>query len=61
MIKKVGRDNIIVLSTLNKLMSIGYSRPLLVDTGDSKVDRMLSGYLRVITGYREEVVVKVTV
>jgi len=59
-IRKVGRDNIIVIATKNKLYSIGPGRPLLVDTGDDEVDKMLSGYTRVITGYNEEAVVKVT-
>ena len=59
-IKMVGKENIIVLATNNKLMSIGTGQPLLVDTGDIEVDRMLSGYTRVITGYNEEVVLNVS-
>jgi predicted polyphosphate/ATP-dependent NAD kinase len=58
-IRKVGRDNIIVVATKNKLSSMGLSPILLVDTGDDEVDKMLSGYMRVITGYNEEAVVKV--
>jgi predicted polyphosphate/ATP-dependent NAD kinase len=57
-IKKVGRENIIVVSTKEKLYSLG-SRPLLVDTGDPGVDQMLGGYLAVVTGYRERAVRKV--
>ena len=59
-IRKVGRDNIIVIATKNKLFSIGLGRPLLVDTGDDEVDKMLSRYMRIITDYNEVVVVKVT-
>jgi predicted polyphosphate/ATP-dependent NAD kinase len=59
-IKKIGKENIIVVATSNKLMSIGASRPLLVDTGDSEVDHLLSGYMRVITGYNEEVILNVS-
>ena len=58
-IRKVGRDNIIIIATKNKLFSIGLGRPLLVDTGDDEIDKMLSGYMRVITDYNEEVVIRV--
>jgi predicted polyphosphate/ATP-dependent NAD kinase len=58
-ISKVGTENVTIISTRNKLSSIPAGRPLLVDTGDDEVNKMLSGYRRVITGYREEVVTKV--
>jgi predicted polyphosphate/ATP-dependent NAD kinase len=57
-IKKVGKGNIIVVSTAEKIHSLG-GRPLWVDTGDQKVDRMLSGYIRVVTGYNEQIVYRV--
>jgi len=49
-IRKVGRDNVIVVATPEKLASLR-GAPLLVDSGDEEVDRMLSGYIRVVTGY----------
>ena len=58
-IKRVGRDNIMVVATSEKINSLK-GRPLLVDTGDRKVDGMLKGYMRVITGYREEIIYKVS-
>ncbi|MGC9333493.1 MAG: ATP-NAD kinase family protein [Anaerolineae bacterium] len=57
-IERVGRENIIVVSTPDKLHALG-SRPLLVDTGDREVDEMLSGYLMVVTGYNERAVRRV--
>jgi predicted polyphosphate/ATP-dependent NAD kinase len=52
-------DNIIVVSTKEKLYALG-SQPLLVDTGDPAVDDMLSGYVTIVTGYRERAVRKVS-
>jgi len=57
-IRKIGKENIIVIATKNKLYALAQKR-LLVDTGDSTMDAQLRGYIRVITGYREETVVKV--
>jgi predicted polyphosphate/ATP-dependent NAD kinase len=58
-IKKSGIENIIVAATPGKLASL-QRRPLLVDTGDNQVDDMLRGYLRVVTGFREEMVYKIS-
>lgn len=54
-IKKVGKENVIIIATKKKLMSLG-RRPLLVDTGDDEVNKMFNGYMRVRTSYTEEVV-----
>ena len=52
LIRRVGRDNIIVVATRRKLLDLG-GRPLLVDTGDSSLDDEFSGYVKVVTGYKE--------
>lgn len=57
-IKKVGKDNIQIVASKNKLLSLD-GRPLLVDTGDEEVNAMFNGYIRVLTGYGSETVEKV--
>ncbi|MEE9593937.1 MAG: ATP-NAD kinase family protein [Candidatus Hydrothermarchaeales archaeon] len=48
-IRDIGRDNIIILSTPHKLRETPF---LMVDTGDEELDRELSGDAQVIVGYR---------
>ena len=57
-IREVGKENIIVVATKGKISSLG-GKPLLVDTGDSVTDNMLVGYMKVVTGYSEQTVLKV--
>lgn len=53
-IKKVsGRDNIIIIATNNKLLSLN-KRPMIADTGDSDLDESLTGLYAVITGYQQK-------
>jgi predicted polyphosphate/ATP-dependent NAD kinase len=59
-IRQVGRGNILVASLPDKLNALR-GRPLLVDTGDADIDQMLSGYIRVVTGYHERVIYRVSV
>lgn len=51
-IKKVGKERIIVAATKSKIQGIegGFLR---VDTGDAEADRMLRGYIKVATDYKE--------
>jgi predicted polyphosphate/ATP-dependent NAD kinase len=57
-IRKVGPDNILVISLAEKLNALK-GRPLLVDTGDPAVDALLAGYLPVIVGHRQKVIYRV--
>ena len=57
-IERVGRDHIIVISTPSKLKGIS-GEVLRVDTGDTKVDDLLRGYIRVITDYNELRLIKI--
>ena len=51
-IRRVGKERIIVGATRSKLQSIEGS-VLRVDTGIAEVDNMVRGYMRVITDYKE--------
>jgi len=57
-IRRVGKDRIIVAATRSKIQGIEGS-VLRVDTGDPEVDEMLRGYIRVVTDYREWRLIKV--
>ncbi len=50
-IKEVGKENILVIATTNKLQQMGKLR---VDTGDSQLDHELKGSIAVITGFNQQ-------
>ncbi|BAA80828.2 conserved hypothetical protein [Aeropyrum pernix K1] len=55
-VRKVGKEGIVVVSDPEKLRSLGRLR---VDTGDDDVDRMMRGYIRVLIGYGKWKMVRV--
>jgi len=58
-IRKVGLDNIMVVASKPKMLSL-FGKPLLVDTGDEELNEELSGYRRVYVGYEDSVMFRVT-
>lgn len=57
-IRRIGRDNIVVIATMAKLLAIE-CRALLVDTGDPAADELLAGYIKVVIGPDQSTVLKV--
>ena len=57
-IRRVGRDGIIVVATMDKLVGLE-AGCLRVDTGDEAVDAMLAGHMRLHTGPDRSVVFRV--
>lgn len=49
-LRHIPKEDITILSTPGKLQSL-YGKPFLIYTGDTEVDRLLSGYYKVIVGY----------
>jgi len=55
-VMEVGKENILVIAAPQKLSS---TPTLKVDTGDTKLDEVFRGYIKVITGYRQSRMVKI--
>jgi len=53
-----GRKSIIIAATMHKMASLR-GRPLLVDTNDRELDSELSGWYRIIVGYKERLMYRV--
>ena len=47
------KENIIIVATNEKLRSLD-KRPMIADTGDSRLDKQLAGLYHVITGYQQK-------
>jgi len=52
-IRQVGRENIIIIATNEKLRSLD-KRPMISDTGDVELDVQLAGLYSVVTGYQQK-------
>ncbi len=58
-IRLVGKKNIIVVASRDKLVAL-QPHPLLVDTGDPDLDQELSGYVRVVTGWEDSIMYRIS-
>ncbi|MFD5466992.1 ATP-NAD kinase family protein [Kitasatospora sp. NPDC127059] len=59
LLRATGRERLLVLATEAKLAALA-GRPLLLDTGDPRLDDALSGHVRVITGRHSSAVYRLT-
>ncbi len=55
----VGKSNILIISSKHKLNALK-GRPLLIDTGDKETDMALCDNYRIITGFNEAVIYRVS-
>lgn len=53
LLKKIGKNNILLLLTPNKLAALN-GRSLLMDSGDTELDRQWQGWIPIITGYQQQ-------
>ncbi|MGB0466584.1 MAG: ATP-NAD kinase family protein [Pontibacterium sp.] len=58
LLQRLGKGNIMVIATKSKLQALD-GRPLIVDSGDSVTNQLLSGVIPVITGYHDSVLYRV--
>ncbi len=58
-IRAVGKDNLQVVAAKSKITELE-GRPLLVDTNDPVLDRELSGYYAILTGYDDHILYRVS-
>lgn len=58
-IRTVGKENITIIASRDKLVSLG-GAPLLVDTGDPEVDQLLCGYVKVVTGFEDAIMYRIS-
>jgi predicted polyphosphate/ATP-dependent NAD kinase len=55
-LKRIGKRNVIIISTENKIKKL---KCLRIDTGDDEVDDLFAGLIKVIIGYKEELIINI--
>jgi len=54
-----GKENITIIATKAKLTELN-NKPLISDTGDNELDQVLSGFMPITTGYKDQVLYPVS-
>lgn len=54
-----GKENIMIIATKAKLTALN-NRALISDTGDNELDQLLSGFMPITTGYKDQVLYPVS-
>jgi len=55
-LRLIGKENIVVVATEDKINKLECLR---IDTGSIEVDKILSGFIKVITAYKKETIIEV--
>jgi predicted polyphosphate/ATP-dependent NAD kinase len=55
-LKKIGKDNITIIATEQKMKALDYLR---IDTGNVNIDKLFAGFTKVITGYKQELIIEI--
>ena len=58
-IREAGPKNITIIASRDKLIALN-GAPLLVDTGDPELDQSLCGYVKVITGFEDAIMYRIS-
>lgn len=53
-LRQLGKQDMLLVGTKNKLANLS-GRPLIVDSGDVLLDQQMSGLIKVVTGYHDQV------
>jgi len=54
-----GKENISIIATKAKLTALE-NRPLISDTGDDELDQLLSGFMPITTGFKDQVLYRIS-
>ncbi len=57
--QNTGKENITIIATKAKLTALE-NKPLISDTGDNELDQLLSGFMPITTGYKDQVLYPVS-